>query len=87
MRFTFPSDFYQPNATLAFEARAGEMYLRWPSGEVSPIIPLDIDHLVDRAYWEPISIVRDPTGRVLSMTYDRFRGDRSPGSPGDSVRR
>jgi len=82
-RFTFPADFYQPNATLAFEVDGGELFLKWPSNDRSPIIPLDRDHAIDRAYWEPIAISRDSLGRAISMSYDRFRGERVEG---DSLR-
>jgi D-alanyl-D-alanine carboxypeptidase len=75
--FTFPSDFYQPNATLAFTQANGEMFLSWPSGDRSPIIPLDRDHALDRSYWEPIAIERDSAGIAKAMTYDRFRGERA----------
>jgi CubicO group peptidase (beta-lactamase class C family) len=86
-RFTFPSDFYQPNATLAFEIDGGELFLRWPSNDRSPIIPLDRDHAIDRAYWEPIVIGRDSLGNAQSMSYDRFRGERASASAaGDSLR-
>ena len=77
-QFTFPSDFYQPNAALVFTQANGEMFLGWPSGDRSPIIPLDRDHAIDRAYWEPIAITRDSTGAATEMTYDRFRGVRMP---------
>ncbi|MEP7088294.1 MAG: serine hydrolase domain-containing protein [Gemmatimonadota bacterium] len=76
-RFTFPADFYQPNATLAFEMENGEMYLRWPSHDRSPVIPIDRDHAIDRAYWEPIEIRRDAVGRATSISYDRFQGTRT----------
>jgi len=77
-KFTFPSDFYQPNATLAFALRDREMFLDWPSGDHTPIIPVDRDHAIDRAYWEPISIERDSAGVAAAITYDRFRGARAP---------
>jgi CubicO group peptidase (beta-lactamase class C family) len=73
-QFHFGDDFYQPNATLTFEPNGQEMFLRWPSGDVTPMIPLDRDHFIDRAYWEPIEIIRDSDGRPTAMTYDRFRG-------------
>ena len=76
-RFTFPADFYQPNATLVFREGDGEMSLTWPSGDRSPIIPLDRDHAIDRAYWEPIAITRDLTGRAIAISYDRFTGTRA----------
>ena len=77
-RFTFPADFYQANATLVFHVIDGEMALAWPSGDRSPVIPLDRDHAIDRAYWEPIAITRDATGHATAMTYDRFIGTRAP---------
>ncbi|MDB4909231.1 MAG: hypothetical protein JWO39_54 [Gemmatimonadetes bacterium] len=85
-RFTFPSDFYQPNATVALTQSGGEMFVAWPSGDRTPIVPLDGDHAIDRAYWEPISIVRDSAGRATAMTYDRFRGERATVNEADSPR-
>jgi CubicO group peptidase (beta-lactamase class C family) len=73
-KFTFGSDFYQPGATLQFVQKGAEMFLRWPSGDLSPLIPLDRDHLLDRAYWEPVNIVRGANGVPISITYDRFTG-------------
>lgn len=74
MQFHFGPDFYQPNATLTFEKKGNEMFLRWPSGDLTPLIPVDRDNLIDRAYWEPVKIIRDADGRPTSMTYDRFTG-------------
>lgn len=74
MQFRFGADFYQPNATLTFEKNGREMFLRWPSGDLTPLIPLDRDHFIDRAYWEPVKIVRTSEGKPTSMTYDRFTG-------------
>jgi hypothetical protein len=79
-RFTFPADFYQPNATLAFVIDNGELFLEWPSKDRSPIIPIDRDHAIDRAYWQAITISRDSLGNATSMSYDRFRGERVTGS-------
>jgi hypothetical protein len=73
-RFTFGADFYQPNATLQFEQKDAEMFMRWPTGELTPLIPLDRDHLIDRAYWEPVNIFRADDGTPTSITYDRFTG-------------
>lgn len=73
-QFRFGPDFYQPNATLTFEKNGQEMFLRWPSGDLTALIPLDRDHLIDRAYWEPVRIIRDASGNPTSMTYDRFSG-------------
>jgi D-alanyl-D-alanine carboxypeptidase len=77
LKFTFPADFYQPNATLTFVKNGAEMFLRWPSGDLSPLIPLDRDHLIDRAYWEPVNILRDERGVPRAITYDRFEGARA----------
>jgi CubicO group peptidase (beta-lactamase class C family) len=75
LKFTFGTDFYQPNATLEFVRKGAELFLRWPvAGEDSPLIPIDRDHLIDRAYWEPVNISRKPDGTVESITYDRFKG-------------
>jgi D-alanyl-D-alanine carboxypeptidase len=78
LKFRFPGDFYQPNAILAFEQNGEEMFLRWPSGDASPLIPLDRDHLIDRAYWEPVNIIRDQSGMPVRITYDRFTGEQVP---------
>jgi CubicO group peptidase (beta-lactamase class C family) len=75
LKFTFPADFYQPNATLEFVQKGSELFLRWPAGGGdSPLIPIDRDHLIDRAYWEPVNITRKADGTVESITYDRFTG-------------
>lgn len=73
-KFTFASDFYQPGATLEFQQAGAEMFLRWPSGDLSPLIPLDRDHYIDRAYWEPVNVTRGTDGVPISITYDRFTG-------------
>jgi CubicO group peptidase (beta-lactamase class C family) len=85
--FAFEKDFYQPNATLRFDKRGDELFMLWPSGDTSPIIPLNMEHLIDRSYWEPITIARDSTGRATGMTYDRFSGRRVEALPTDSARR
>jgi CubicO group peptidase (beta-lactamase class C family) len=75
LKFTFPADFYQPNATLEFVQKGSELFLRWPAGGGdTPLIPIDRDHLIDRAYWEPVNIVRKADGTVESISYDRFMG-------------
>jgi CubicO group peptidase (beta-lactamase class C family) len=77
LKFKFPADFYQPDATLEFVRQGSEMFLKWPSdGSLSPLIPIDRDHFIDRAYWEPVNIIRGAGGAVEAITYDRFRGTR-----------
>ncbi|HST08300.1 MAG TPA: hypothetical protein VLJ83_09010, partial [Gemmatimonadaceae bacterium] len=73
-RFTFGADFYQPGATLEFQQTGPEMFLRWPSGDLSPLVPLDRDHYIDRAYWEPVNVTRGEGDVPISITYDRFTG-------------
>jgi CubicO group peptidase (beta-lactamase class C family) len=78
LNFTFPANFYQPNATLTFVKNGAQMFLRWPSGDLSPLIPIDRDHLIDRAYWEPVNVLRDENRAPRAITYDRFEGTRVP---------
>ena len=73
-KFQFGSDFYQPNAKIALVAQGPELSLRWPSGDISPLIPLDKDHFVDRSYWEDVLIDRDRSGQPLRLHYGRFAG-------------
>jgi hypothetical protein len=49
--------------------------LRWPSGDISPLIPLDRDHFMDRSYWAKINIERDAAGFPKTIVYDDFRGN------------
>jgi CubicO group peptidase (beta-lactamase class C family) len=72
--FTFGADFYQPNATLSFSAKANELFLLWPGGNLSPMIPISPDHFIDRAYGEPVTIERDSAGKPVAISYGRFRG-------------
>ncbi|MEA2763570.1 MAG: hypothetical protein QOD47_2854, partial [Gemmatimonadaceae bacterium] len=60
-----------------FVKKGAELFLRWPSGDLSPLIPLDRDHLIDRAYWAAVGIVRDERGAARAITYDRFEGARA----------
>ena len=72
--FQFGPDFYQPNAKLILFTKGRDLALRWPSGDVSPLIPLGRDHYIDRSYWEEIRIKRDASGKAEALTYGRFRG-------------
>jgi CubicO group peptidase (beta-lactamase class C family) len=74
-RFQFGPDFYQPNADVALIANGPELLLRWPSGDISPLIPLDRDHFMDRSYWAKINIERDAAGFPKAIVYDEFRGN------------
>jgi CubicO group peptidase (beta-lactamase class C family) len=76
-KFVFGSEFYQPNAeiTIAVSSDGKELSLRWPSGELSPLIPLGKDHFVDRAYWEEVKIERNASGQPSVLVYDEFRGN------------
>ena len=75
LHFRFPVDFYQPNAEMTMFSRNGGTFLRWPSGDLSPLIPIGADEFVDRSYWEPVRLNRDPSGVPTALNYDRFRGN------------
>ncbi|HZQ67688.1 MAG TPA: serine hydrolase domain-containing protein [Terriglobales bacterium] len=72
--FQFGPDFYQPSAQVKLIASGSDLGLRWPSGDLSPLIPLGRDRFVDRAYWQDVNIERDATGRPVALKYDRFTG-------------
>ena len=73
--FQFGPDFYQPNAEVALIANGSELSLRWPSGDISALIPLGGDHFMDRSYWEEINIERGASGLPKTIMYDHFRGN------------
>jgi len=73
--FQFGPDFYQPNAEVVLMVRGAELFMHWPSGDISPLIPLGRDHFVDRSYWQEINIERDTTGLPITVVYDHFRGN------------
>jgi len=75
LHFRFPVDFYQPNAEMTMFSRNGDTFLRWPSGDLSPLIPIGTDEFVDRSYWEPVRLIRDPSGVPTALNYDRFKGN------------
>jgi D-alanyl-D-alanine carboxypeptidase len=72
--FQFGPDFYQPNAEVTLTANGPELSLRWPSGDVSALIPLGRDHFVDRSYWEEVKIERDASGHPNTLVYGHFQG-------------
>jgi CubicO group peptidase (beta-lactamase class C family) len=72
--FQFGADFFQPNAEVALIASDRELSMRWPTGELSPLIPVGPDHFVDRSYWEDVVIKRDSSGKPSALVYDRFEG-------------
>jgi len=72
--FRFGADFYQPNGVVRLSVENGELLLRWPRGGASPLIPLETDRFVDRAYWERVSVERDETGKATALAYGQFRG-------------
>jgi len=76
--FHFGPDFYQANADLNVFADQGALFLHWPSGEMSPLIPLTTDHFVDRAYWEQVAIDRDGEGMPAVLRYGSFTGTKKP---------
>ena len=72
--FRFGSNFYQPKAKVALTTDGKGLFIHWPSGEVSALIPLAKDRFVDRAYWEEVVIQRDPSGNPDGLLYGQFRG-------------
>jgi len=72
--FQFGPDFYQPNAKVMLIAKGQELSLRWPSGSVSWLIPVEPDHFVDRTYWEEVRIGRDPHEPAMTLVYGHFQG-------------
>ena len=72
--FQFPKEFYQPNAIVRVQAADGRVSLRWPSGDTSMLIPTETDQYIDRAYWMPVSIDRDSTGKIRQLRYGTFIG-------------
>jgi CubicO group peptidase (beta-lactamase class C family) len=72
--FQFGADFYQADAKLTVFTDHSGLFLRWPGGSVSPLIPLARDRYMDRSYWEEVKIERDASGKPTALLYDRFRG-------------
>jgi CubicO group peptidase (beta-lactamase class C family) len=72
--YRFDTDFFQPNATLMLAIDGLDASLRWPSGEVTYLIPVSKDHFVDRSYWVPVVIHRTSELKVDELMYDRFAG-------------
>jgi hypothetical protein len=72
--FRFGPDFYQPNAKVTLTTDGKGVFMHWPSGEVSALIPMAKDHYVDRAYWEEVIVQRDASGSPETLLYDQFRG-------------
>jgi CubicO group peptidase (beta-lactamase class C family) len=77
-KFKFGADFFRANATLTLVIDGPDVTLLWPNGDVSALIPVDANHFIDRGYWTPVEIVREPAGQVVSLKYDRFLGQREP---------
>lgn len=72
--FQFGQDFYQVNAKLDVIRTGSELSIRWPSGSLSPLIPISTDYFLDRMYWVPVVIERNASGKPESLRYDRFCG-------------
>lgn len=75
--FQFGPDFYQANAKVTLIANGRELSLRWPSGDLSALLPVERDRFVDRLYWQDVRIERDRAGKPIALVYDRFRGTAS----------
>jgi CubicO group peptidase (beta-lactamase class C family) len=79
--FRFGPDFFLPEARVALVASGSELAMRWPSGDLSPLIPAGRDHFVDRSYWEQVEIERDAAGLPSAIRYGHFRGRAAPPQP------
>lgn len=75
--FRFPQDFYQPNAAVRLTSAQRQVTLHWPTGDTSQLIPLGKDRYIDRSYWVTVEVLRDGSGRIVQLKYDRFTGDRT----------
>jgi hypothetical protein len=78
LHFRFPGEFYQPNAEMTMFSQNGDTFLRWPSGNLSALIPISSDEWIDRSYWEPVRLNRDGSGVPAALVYDRFKGELVP---------
>jgi CubicO group peptidase (beta-lactamase class C family) len=78
LHFRFPGEFYQPNAEITMFSQNGDTFLRWPSGNLSALIPISSDEWIDRSYWEPVRLNRDGSGVPAALVYDRFKGELVP---------
>ena len=76
--FRFPVDFFQSKAEMTMFSRESDTFLRWPSGDLSPLIPIGADEWIDRSYWELVRLDRNSNGAPVGLHYDRFRGDLVP---------
>ena len=72
--FQFAPNFYQANAKVDLVAHGQELSLRWPSSDVSALIPLGRDRFIDRSYWEDVTIERNASRRPAVLIYGQFRG-------------
>jgi CubicO group peptidase (beta-lactamase class C family) len=77
-RFKFGPDFYAPNAVVALEVEKDGLFLRWPDGDRSPMLPMGHDRFRDRTYWVTMELVRGEGGTVRTIRYGRFAGTRQP---------
>jgi CubicO group peptidase (beta-lactamase class C family) len=72
--FQFGPDFYQANAQVTLIAEKRQLAMRWPSGDISPLISLERDHFIDRSYWQDVKIERHAFGLPTRLIYDHFEG-------------
>jgi len=75
-KFQFGADFYQANAQVTVTEDGSDLVLRWPSGDISPLIAIEPDSFVDRSYWEEVRIERDEAGSAKALLYGQFRGTK-----------
>jgi hypothetical protein len=72
--FKFGPDSYQPNAQVRLIAEERQLAMRWPSGDISPLISLERGRFIDRSYWQDVKIERDALSLPTRLIYDHFEG-------------
>lgn len=80
--FRYSADFYQPNAMIQLRLEGMDYSLRWPSGDTTYLIPTGKDRFIDRSYGVTVEAVRDGSGRMIGLKYDRFLGDLASSAGG-----
>ena len=46
----------------------------WPDGQEIPLITIEKDHFIDRAYWQSVVLKRDANGSPQELKYGDFIG-------------
>jgi len=71
-KYKFGPDFYRANYTMEVTTRDGNLFGS-SYGELIPAGPLKF---IQRSYWLRINFVKDASGKVTGMLFDKYRGDK-----------